>query len=72
MSQCYTYICCRLELETPKLTSIDEIIEYCVKLKSVANDIFDKFAQGIKQNYWSEGLRHVVRRFVGFRNYNSC
>jgi len=36
-----------------------------MKLESVANDFFNKFAQGIKQNYQSERLRHVVRRFVG-------
>jgi len=51
---------------------MDEIVEYCMKLEFVANDFFDKFAKGIKQNYQSEGLKHVIRRFVGFRNYNSC
>ena len=43
-----------------------------IKLESVANDFFNKFAQGIKQNYQSERLRHIIGRFVGFRDYNGC
>ena len=48
--QHYACIYCRLELETSKLTSMDEIIGYCMKLESVTNDFFNKFVQDIKQN----------------------
>jgi len=39
--QRYACICCRLKLESSKLTLVDGVVGYCMELESIANDFFN-------------------------------
>ena len=41
VSQSYACIHCRLKLKFPKLTLIDKVVGYCMKLESITNDFFN-------------------------------
>ena len=41
VSQSYACICYRLKLEFPKLTLVDKVVGYYIKLKSVTNKFFN-------------------------------
>jgi len=47
MGECNTHISCGFELETTKLTVVNDIISNHMKLDSVADDFFDEFSQCI-------------------------
>ena len=47
VSQCDTSVRSGFELETTKLTLVDEVVRNHMKLKSITNNFFDKFTQHV-------------------------
>jgi len=47
---------------------VDEVVRNQVKLKTFANDFFNKLSQDIEENNGSERLGGVIGLFVGLGN----